>query len=158
MAGVYGGTVTDEEAGLMEEAWCTRAYAPELGRAGTDEAVLAETARLGGGRLLDPDLPDFSGTEWWTVRQPSRRTRFNLTALMALAALLFFLADIALRESESWRREAGERGAAGEEDMEALILKGREAERHKPQYRRPTAAQAARLLAQRRMERENRKK
>ena len=155
-AGIYAGTVTDAAAGLMEEAWWTRAYAPELGRAGIDEAALAEAARLGGGRLLDPALLASTGSDWWTVRRPSRRTRFNLTALMALSALLFFLADIALRESESWRREPVERGVPGDEDMEALILKGRETERHKPQYRRPSAAQAARLLAQRRMEREGR--
>ncbi len=145
--GIYRTSVRDEAAGLGIWSYWTQAYSPELWAPGIDTAALAEAARVGGGRLL-------TGLEnpkdWWTVRDPQQKTLADLTLVLALIALILFLVDIALREVPGMRRE--------EPDMEELILRGIDDERHKPKYIRPTPAEAARILAERRVEREKNQK
>lgn len=149
--GIYDALVTDETAGILGRTWWTRAYAPELSAPGVDMASLSEAARTGGGRVLSPtEDPD----DWWKVRSPKNETLADLTAWLALTALVLFLADIALRESEFWRRTRESRRTGEPADMEGLILRGLDDERHKPKYRRPTPAEAARILAERRQKRE----
>jgi Ca-activated chloride channel family protein len=149
--GIYDALAADETAGILDRTWWTRAYAPELSAPGVDMAVLSEAARIGGGRVLTQDEnPD----DWWKVRSPKNETLADLTAWLALTALVLFLADIALRESEFWHRKREMRRTGEPADMEELILRGLDDERHKPTYRRPTPAEAARILAERRQKRE----
>ncbi|MCK5250954.1 MAG: VWA domain-containing protein, partial [Spirochaetaceae bacterium] len=141
--GIYRASVRDEAAGLGAWSYWTQAYSPELRASGIDTAALAEAAGIGGGRLL-------TGLEnpkdWWTVRGSRQKTLADLTILLALSALILFLVDIALREVPGMRRK--------EPDMEELILRGIDDERNKPKYIRPTPAEAARILAERRARRE----
>jgi hypothetical protein len=143
--------VTDDKAGILNRAWWARTYSPELSAPGIDMAALSETARIGRGRVLsqveDPD-------DWWKVRAPKTQTLADLTVWLALTALVFFLADVAMRESEFWRRERSSRRPGKSMDMEDLILRGLDDERHNPKFRRPTPAEAARILAERRQKRE----
>lgn len=149
--GIYHVAVLDESAGLGTWAHWSRAYSPELRAPGIDTAVLAEAARAGGGRLLtgreDPD-------QWWNVRDPRQKTLADLTIPLLLLALILFVVDIGLREVPDLRRE-GRSPRSGElPDMEELILRGIDDERHKPKFRRPTPAEAARILAERRAARD----
>jgi hypothetical protein len=144
--GVYEFTAVDEDAGFGAAAYWTRAYAPELAAPGIDTAALAEAARIGGGRLLSGVVPE----DWWEVRTPRMKTLADLTLPFAFLALMILLADIALREIPGGARKAKAARSGVTPDMESLIIRGLEAERHKPKNRRPTPAEAARILAERR--------
>jgi Ca-activated chloride channel family protein len=150
--GIYRAAAGDSAVGLGTRAYWSRAYSPELRAPGIDTAALAAAARVGGGRLLtgleDPN-------KWWTVRDAQQKTLADLTIFLTLTALVLFLIDIGLREVPGVRREGRATRAGEEPDMEKLILRGIDDERHKPKHRRPSPAEAARILAERRARRDN---
>ena len=150
--GVYRVTAGDDVAGETAEAYWTRAYSPERGASGVDAARLAEVSRIGGGRLLAAGTEDAAA--WWSVRSPSNRTLADMAPWLAFAALLLLLADIALREGALFRREGKPAAAAAPSAPEDLVIRGIALESGKSGRRRPTPAEAARMLAEKRAGRE----
>ena len=165
--GVYTVTVTDDDSELLEQTPWTRAYSPEHRFPGIDTPALTEAARLGGGLLLD-DTHD--GSRWWTVRSPQHQSKANLTIPLGLLSLILLVLEIILREIGTGTRRTAEtlgstrrpaeNGESPREkpDSPAAQPRRRGPHAHHPGAKppRPTPGQAARILAQRRAEREGR--